>query len=98
MRRHDDRGRSAFDRELLEHQRIRDMIEAGAAVLLGDEDAEHAEPRQFVDRLGGIAMRAVGLDADRPELLAREAAGNVARAALGFCEFEIHLDPICSLQ
>ena len=37
-------------------------------------------------------MRAVGLDADRPELLAGEAAGNVARAALRIGEFEIHLD------
>ena len=68
------------------------MIEAGAAVLLGDEDAEHAEPRELVDRLGGIAMRAVGLDANRLELLAREAARNVARAALRFSEFEIHLN------
>ena len=93
MRRHDDRGRSAFDREFLEHQRIRDVIEAGAAVLFGKEDAEHPEPREFVDRFGGISMRAVGLDADRAELLAREAAGNVACAALRFSEFEIHLNP-----
>jgi hypothetical protein len=30
-------------------------------------------------------MRAVGLDADRSELLAREAPGNVASPALRFC-------------
>jgi hypothetical protein len=38
-------------------------------------------------------MRAVGLDADRPKFLAREAAGHVARAALRFSEFEIHPAP-----
>ena len=37
-------------------------------------------------------MRAVGLDANRAELLAREAAGDVARTALRFSEFEIHLN------
>ncbi len=35
-------------------------------------------------------MRAVGLDANWPELFAGEAAGNVASAALGFSEFEVH--------
>ena len=80
-------------RKFLEHERIRDVIEARAAVLLGKKDAEHPEPREFVDRFGGISMRAVGLDADRPELFAGEAAGNVARTALRFSEFEIHFDP-----
>ena len=93
MGRHDDRRRSAFDREFLEHERVRDVIEAGAAVLFGQKDAEHAEPRELVDGCTGILMRAVGLDADWPELLAGEAAGNVARAALRIGEFEIHLDP-----
>jgi hypothetical protein len=68
------------------------VIEAGATVLFGKEDAEHAQPRELVDSLGGIAMRAVGLDANGPKLLAREAAGNVARTALRFSEFEIHLN------
>ena len=73
-----------FDRELLEHQRIRDMIEARAAVFFGKEDAEHSELCQLVDRFGGISMRTVGLDADRPKLLACETASNVASAALRF--------------
>ena len=90
MGRHNDRGGRAFDRELLEHERIRDVIEACATVLFGKEDAEHPELGELVDCLGGISMRAVGLDADRAELLAGEAAGNVASAALGFSEFEIH--------
>ena len=68
------------------------MIEARATVLLGKEDAEHPEPREFVDRFDGISMRAVSLDADRSELFAGEAVGNVARAALRIGEFEIHLD------
>ena len=84
MGRHDDCCRRAFDGEFFEHERIGDVIEAGAAILLRQEDAEHPEPREFVDRLGGKTMRAVGLDANRPQLLAREAAGNVASAALPF--------------
>ncbi len=90
MRRHDDRGGRAFDRELLKHQRIRDVVEARAAVLLRQEDAQHPEPREFVDCFTGIPMRAIGLDADWPELLASEASRNIARAALRFSEFEIH--------
>ena|ERR1035437_2050107 len=93
MRRHYNRRRSAFDREFLEHERIGNVIEARATVLFGKEDTEHPEPGEFVDRFGGISMRAVGLDADRSKLLACEAAGNVARAALRFSEFEIHRDP-----
>jgi hypothetical protein len=68
------------------------VVEAGAAVLFGEEDAEHAEPRELVDSLGGIEVRAVGLDANGAKLLAREAARNVASAALRFSEFEIHLN------
>src|SRR5579862_7917710 len=90
MRRHNNRRRSAFDRKLLEHERIRDVIKTRAAVLLGKEDTEHPEPREFVDRIGRISMRAVSLDAYWPQLLAGKAAGNVASASLRFSEFEIH--------
>ncbi len=93
MRRHDDRGRSAFDRELLDHQRICDVVEARAAVLLGNEDAEHPELAEVVHRRGGISMRPVRLDAGLVEFFARIAPRGIARAALSFCQFKIHLIP-----
>ena len=36
--------------ELLDHERVGHVVETGAAVLLRDEDAEHPEPTQFLNR------------------------------------------------
>src|SRR6266403_5151942 len=97
MRRKNNRRGGTFDPQLLDHQRIANVIEASAPVLLGDEDAHHAEPSQFGDGLGGKAMVAVDFDADRAQTLAREAARRVTRRALGFVEFQVHHYPRPSL-
>src|SRR5579863_5003067 len=84
------RGGRALNSQLLDHQGIADVIEAGAAVLLGNEDTHHAEPAQFGDRLGGKAMVAVGFDPDGGQTLACETARRITRRALSFAEFQIH--------
>src|ERR1700688_457511 len=97
MRRKNNSRRGTFDPQLLDHQRVADVVQACAAILLGDEDAHHAEPSQFGDGLGGKAMVAVDFDADRAQTLAREAARRVTRRALGFVKFQIHHYPRPSL-
>ncbi len=84
MRRHDDRRRRALNRKFLEHQRIRNVIKSRTTILLRKEDPEHPKFRELVNRLSGIAMRPVSLNANRPKLLAREPPRNITRPALRF--------------
>jgi len=49
MGRKNNRGRGTFDSQFLDHQGIADVIQARTAVLLGDEDTHHAEPRCLHD-------------------------------------------------
>ena len=91
MRRHDHRRRRALDREFLQHQRISNVIESRAAILLGKENPKHPKFRELVNRLDGITMRPISLDPNRPKLLAREPPRNIARPALRFSQFKIQV-------
>src|SRR4029077_6550398 len=91
MRRHDHRSRRALDCEFLKHQRISNVIKSRAAILFRKENPEHPKLSKLVNRLSGITMRPISLDANRPKLLAREPPRNIARPALRFSKFKVHL-------
>jgi hypothetical protein len=92
MRRVAGAGRAARRRDLLDGQRVRDVVEARAAVGLGHEDAEGAElpePRQDFAREppGPVVLRRHRLDA-----LLRERAHRVPELALRLGELDEHAD------
>jgi len=90
MRGDDHRRRRTGDGEFLDHQRVRNLVEAGAAVFFGNEGAQHAQAAEFVDAFLGVPMGAIGLDADALELFGGEATRSVARRTLGGREFQLH--------
>src|SRR5207344_1522474 len=59
MGREDDAGRGARRRQLLDRERIGDVVEARAAVTLGHEAAEDAHPPELRHQLAREALAAV---------------------------------------
>jgi len=90
MRGDDNRRRCTRDGEFLDHQRVRNLVEAGATVFFGNEGAQHAEAAEFVDAFLGIPMGAIGLDPDALELFCGEAPCGIARRTLGGGKFQLH--------
>ena len=78
MRRDRDRDRRVDPRQLLDRERVRDGVAAGAAVLLGDRQAHQPELAELGDELVRETRLAVELLGDGRDLLARELAHRVA--------------------
>ena len=89
MRRERDRDRGVDPRQLLDDDRVRDRVGAGAAVLLRDRHPHQAELGELRDELVGEALLAVELGRDRRHALARERAHGVADELLLFGEVEV---------
>ena len=68
--------------ELLHDEAVRDVVEPGAAVLLGQVGAEHAELGHLRDQLLREASLDVALADDRQHVLVDEGADGVADGAL----------------
>jgi hypothetical protein len=77
-------------RQLGDHQDVVDVAEAGAAELLGEQDAEKAELAGLAHHVAGKALRLVDLVDDRLDLAAGEIACRVADGALVLVEGKIH--------
>src|SRR5207249_9726604 len=69
VRREDDAGRRARGRQLLDRERVGDVVEARAAVALGDEAAHHTEAAELADQLAREALAAVRVGRRRPDAL-----------------------------
>ena len=76
--RDDGRGAAIAGRDFLDHDRQREIVEAGAAELFRHRDAEHAELRELLQRFAREAALAVPCGGVRSELLLREVAQRVA--------------------
>ena len=88
-----DRDRRVDPRQLLDRERVRDRVAAGAAVFLGQRQAHHTELAELRHELVREARLAVELLGDRSDLLARELAHRVADELLLMCEVEVHAPP-----
>ena len=75
-----ERGLAPLD--LLARERLRDEVEPGAAVLLGDDDPEHPELRHPRDQLEVELVLDVVLDRDRQHAVVDERADGVLHVAL----------------
>ena len=89
MRRDRDRDRRVDPRQLLDDDRVRDRVGAGAAVLLGDRHPHQAELGELRDELVGEALLAVELGRDGRDALARELAHGLADELLLLGEVEV---------
>jgi hypothetical protein len=67
------------------------VVEARAAVLVRDRDAEEPEVRHALDELGGMAMLAVDLRRFRQHFVLREVARRLLNRELFFSRFEVHV-------
>jgi hypothetical protein len=86
-RRADRRVRPA---DLLGHERVRDVVEAVAAVLLGHRPAEETERRHLLQDVGGEHLAPIALARARRDLLLRELARELADLFLFGGEVEVH--------
>jgi hypothetical protein len=85
-----ERGLAALD--LLADERFGDEVEAGAAVLLGDDDSEEAELGHARDHLHVEVMVDVVLDRVREHALVDELTNGRLHLSLLGAELEIHRD------
>ena len=76
--------------DLLARERLGDVVEAGAAVLLRDHDAEDPELGHSLDQLHVETVRDVVLDGDREDALVHEGAHGVLDQLLLVGEREVH--------
>ena len=76
--------------DLLAGERLGDEVEAGAAVLLGDHDAEDPELRHALDQLHVELVVDVVLDRDGQDPLVDEGANRLLDQALLVGELEVH--------
>jgi len=83
-----ERGLAALD--LLARQRLGDVVEAGASVLLRDHDAEDPELGHALDQLEVELVLDVVLDRDRQDALVDERAHRVLDQSLLVGELEVH--------
>ena len=80
---HDHARRRARARDLLHRQRVRDGVDAGAALLLGDRDAEEPELGHALDELRAGTVLAIDLGGLRQRL--RSVAKSRAVVWTSFC-------------
>jgi hypothetical protein len=73
-----DRDRRVDPRQLLDGDRIRDRVAAGASVLLGGSGAHEPELGELGDELVRESARDVELGRDGPDALAGECSDGVA--------------------
>ena len=90
MRRDRDRDGRVDARQLLDRDRVRDRVAAGAAVLLGDREAHEAELAELGDELVREAAGQVELLGDRLDALSRERPNRVANQLLLGSQVEVH--------
>ena len=76
--------------DLLAGERLGDEVEAGAAVLLGDDDPEDAELRHPLDRIQVEVVVDVVLDGVRQDPVVHEPADGVLQQPLLVGELEVH--------
>ena len=76
--------------DLLAGQRFGDEVETGAAVLLGNDDAEDPELGQPLDQPPVELVLDVVLDRDRQDLVVDEIPHRVLNQPLLGCELEVH--------
>ncbi len=83
-----ERGLATLD--LLAGERLGDVVEAGAAVFLGDDDAEDPQLGHALDQVQVELVVDVVLDRDRQDALVHEVADGLLDQALFVGEVEIH--------
>ena len=88
-----DRDGRVDPRQLLDRDRVRDGVAAGAAVLLGDRKPHEAELGQLGDEVVREAALEVELRGDRCHALSRERSHGVADELLLGREVEVHAAP-----
>jgi hypothetical protein len=76
--------------DLFNGDRVGEVVEAGAALLLGDRDAEPARLAELLDDLDGEAPLALVLVDDRRDLLRHEVADRGAEELVLAREVEVH--------
>ncbi len=78
--------------QLLDRDRVRERVGAGAAVLLGDRHPHQAEAGQLLDEVVREALLTVELCRDGGDAVAREPAHGVANELLLLGELEVQAD------
>ena len=86
----DQPERAPHAADLLDRDRVGQGVEAGAALVLGDRDAEPAELADPADDLGREAALALVLVDDRRDLGDHEVADRVAQQVVLGGEVEVH--------
>ena len=90
MRGHRDRDGGVDPRQLLDRDRVRERVGAGAAVLLRDGDAHQPELGHLLDELVREAVFAVELRGNGLDPLGRELAHGAAQELVLVREVEVH--------
>ena len=93
LHRDDGAGGGVGAADLLDDQAVADVVEAAAAVLLGDRRAEVADLAQLARQLAVETGRAVVLPDPRDDLLVGEFARRFGDQALLVGQLEVHLAP-----
>ncbi len=88
---HDDGSGAADLGQLLHAHGVGQHIAAGAAVLLGEVDAHHAQLGHLLDGLHGEALLLVDLLSQRLDFVLGEFAVHLAEHLLLFCQMKIHI-------
>src|SRR5262249_35473484 len=90
MRRDGDRDRRVDAGQLLDGDRVRDGVGAGAAVLLGDRDAHEAELPELRDEVVGEPAFAIELLRHRSDAIPCERPDGVSDQLVLWSEVEVH--------
>ena len=80
----------AGPRDLLDRDRVGQIAHAGAAVFLGDGDAQKAEVAHLAPQVGGEDVLAVHLRGDGLDPFLRPAVNHVAQGVHVLAQVEIH--------
>jgi len=89
--RHADPYRGVDLRQLGDHEHVFDVAEPGAAVLLGEEDAQEAQLARLGDDLAGKLLALVDLVDDRIDLAAGELPCGLLDGALLVGQGKVHV-------
>src|SRR4051812_24588029 len=85
-----DRHRRVHACQLLDRDRVGEVVRSAAAVLLGIGDSHQPEPAELLHDLVREALLAVELLGDRPHLLLGEVANEAPDVLLLGAELEVH--------
>ena len=96
MRGDRDRHRRVDPRQLLDRDRVREGVGAGAAVLLRDRHPHHAELRELRDDLVREPLLAIELLGDRRDLLEGELPHRVSQQLVLVVEIEVQPASLCA--